>query len=117
MTLSICSYTPKVNWLDEVAEALKNCMTALNHYISLSNNFPVRVHSEMIESNKLLPFARTMLKYVNYGIGNIACQLIQRNVGEEEADQSNIQNLSKLNILQGGIEPRFIPSLSDETKF
>ena len=73
MTLSVCAYTPKVTWLDEVAEALKNCMTSLNHYISLSHNFPVKVHNEMIENNKLLPYIRMMLKYVNYAIGNIAC--------------------------------------------
>ena len=35
-------------------------------------------------------------------------------VSEEESDES--KSLSKLNILQGGIEARFIPALSQETK-
>ena len=47
-----------------------------------------------------------------YGIGVVSYHLIRLNqdeIGEQK-------NLSKLNILQGGVEPRFIPSLSAETK-
>ena len=47
-----------------------------------------------------------------YAIGVVAYRLVQQN--KDETDDR--KNLSKLNILQGGVEPRFIPSLSVETK-
>ena len=49
---------------------------------------------------------------VIYGIGVVASHLIRLN--NHEADDT--KNLGKLNILQGGLEPRFIPSLTTETK-
>ena len=47
-----------------------------------------------------------------YGIGVVSYHLIRLNKDET----GERKNLSKLNILQGGVEPRFIPSLSAETK-
>ena len=49
---------------------------------------------------------------VFYGIGVVSYHLIRLNKDET----GERKNLSKLNILQGGVEPRFIPSLSAETK-
>ena len=49
---------------------------------------------------------------VCYGIGVVAYRLIQLNQSESD----DRKNLSKLNILQGGVEVRFIPSLTQETK-
>ena len=49
---------------------------------------------------------------VCYAIGIVTYRLVQLN--KDESDER--KNLSKLNILQGSIEPRFIPSLSQETK-
>ena len=49
---------------------------------------------------------------VCYAIGIVTYRLVQLN--KDESDER--KNLSKLNILQGSIEPRFIPSLSQGTK-
>ena len=111
LTLYMCSYLPKVTWLDEIAEALKNCAIGLNHFISMSDNFPVQAASKIYELNTTLPWMKMMLRNVTFGLGNVSCQLIQRNFGEGNASDAMSQ-LSKLNILQGGIEQRFIPQLS-----
>ena len=47
-----------------------------------------------------------------YAIGSVCYHLVHLN--KDEASER--KNLSRLNILQGGIEPKFIPSLSSETK-
>lgn len=52
-----------------------------------------------------------MLRQLSYTIGWVAGRLIQRKQDEEEDS-----TLSKLNVLQGGIENRFIPGLSEPTK-
>ena len=52
-----------------------------------------------------------VLRQFTYTIGWVAGRLIQR----EQEDDTNA-TLSKLNVLQGGIENRFIPGLSTETK-
>ena len=49
---------------------------------------------------------------VFYAIGVLAYHLARLNRDET----TTRKNLSKLNILQGGVEPRFIPTLSAETK-
>ena len=51
-------------------------------------------------------------RMVCYGIGAVAYRLIQLN--KDETDDR--KNISKLNILQGGVEVRFIPSLTSDTK-
>ena len=52
------------------------------------------------------------LRAVNHSLGIVAYRLILLNEDENE----EAKRLSKMNILQGGIEARFIPSLSDPTK-
>lgn len=112
--LTVCSFVPNVIWLDEITEALKNCATALNHFIAMCNCLPETPETKVREKNTALPYLKYLHRYVNFAIGNVACQLIQRNVGEESSQE--MKQLAKLNILQGGIEPRFIPALSSETK-
>lgn len=69
--LTMCSYTPKVTWLDEIAEALKNCSNALTHFITMCNCFTVE--SKVREMNSALPYMQFVYRYVNYAIGNVAC--------------------------------------------
>ena len=115
LALGFSCYVPKVTWLDEIAEAIKHCITGSNHAISMCNNFPPNQHAEKLRNcNTLVPCLVNFLRHMNYALGNIACQLIQRNYGEEN-DSANEQ-LKKLNILQGGIELRHIPTLSREAK-
>lgn len=111
--IAVCSYTPKVTWLDEIAEALKNCSTALTEFIAMCNCIPAKSEADRRAINSVLPFMQFVYRYVNYAIGNVASQLINRNFGEETSD---LNGLKKLNILQGGIETRFIPSLTEETR-
>ena len=49
---------------------------------------------------------------VFYGIGVVTHHLVRMNKDETNERKS----LSKLNILQGGVNEKFIPSLSAETK-
>jgi len=63
-----------------------------------------------IEGNSLVVYMQTVLRHITYTIGWVAGRLIQRNSGEKD------ETLSKLNVLQGGIENRFIPGLSSKTK-
>lgn len=52
------------------------------------------------------------LRAICYSIGVLAYRLTL--VPETDADDK--EKLHKLNILQGGVEMRFIPALSNETK-
>ena len=63
-----------------------------------------------IESTKLVSYMRKVLRHLTYTIGWVAGRLIQRK--QDDSDDT----LAKLNVLQGGIENRFIPGLSAETK-
>ena len=49
---------------------------------------------------------------VIYALGKISYQLIRLDKDNKDA----LKNLSKLNILQSGVESRFIPSLTADTK-
>ena len=83
--LSVCSFVPNVIWLDEITEALKNCATALNQLIVTCNSLPETAENKVREKNTALPYIKYLHRYVNFAIGNVACQLIQRNVGEESS--------------------------------
>lgn len=93
MNLSMVSFESKVTWLDEIAEALKNCANAMNHFISMSHNFPVSRQSadDFLKKNTLLPKVITMLRQVCYGLGRVSCQLIQRNFGAGEDAESSLK--------------------------
>ena len=111
-TLALCSYKPEVTWLDEASEALCNCATGYNSYLLARQNTLPSVQSQLDQNDSFYNGVLESQRKTIYAIGAICYHLVQLN--KEEASER--KNLSRLNILQGGIEPKFIPSLSSETK-
>lgn len=106
------AHQPDVTWLDEISEALKNCVEGMNSYLVMQHNLP---HSSQMRVAKVDSYRKVIeesLRALNYSIGVIAYRLIH--LTKEESEDK--KNLSTMNILQGGIEARFIPCLSQETK-
>ena len=69
----------------------------------------IKFNIETVEFKKEIVNYQRM---VCYSIGVVAYRLVQLNKDETE----DRKNLNRLDILQGGIETRFIPFLSKETK-
>ena len=110
--LTACSYKPDVVWLDEAAEALRNCANGLNAYLLARQNSLPKVRKQLEVVDTFHKSAEQYQRMVYYSIGVLAYHLARLNKDET----ATRRNLSKLNILQGGVEPRFIPTLSAETK-
>ena len=120
-SMMMTAHKPDVTWLDEIAEALRNCVDGLNTYKIMRKNWPVKVDIKIIrrvnetefkDIDKINKLVDECMRSFNYSIGIISYRLMHLSKDED----SEMKKLSKLNILQGGIEPRFIPSLSHETK-
>ena len=112
-SLMVCTHKPEVLWLDEIAEALRNCAEGLDSYILLKQNMLYADRKAISAHDKAFhDTVEASQRMVCYGIGVVAYRLIQLNSSESD----DRKNLSKLNILQGGVEVRFIPSLTSETK-
>ena len=109
-SLFFASFEVDVTWLDEIAEGLKHVLTAVN--ATLLNIKGIRLDSSPLHSldeNGLVIYMQNVLRQISYTTGWVAGRLIQQKQEEDET-------LGKLNILQGGIENRFIPGLSEATK-
>lgn len=106
------AHKPDVIWLDEISEALKNTAEGLNAYLVMNQNLPLKVQARISKIDSYGVIVRESLRAISYTIGVVAYRLIL--LSEDESQDK--KKLSKLNILQGGIEGRFIPSLSQETK-
>ena len=39
LVLGVSSFVPSVTWLDEIAEALRSCITGCNSFIDMCNNY------------------------------------------------------------------------------
>jgi hypothetical protein len=110
--MMMCAHKPEVTWLDEISEALKNCAEGLNSYLIMYSNLPFQHQIRLKPIDKYRTVVDESLRTICYSIGALAYRLTL--VSSEETEESKA--LSKLNILQGGIEARFIPALSQETK-
>lgn len=111
--LAFVSIDVDVTWLDEIAEGLKLVLTAINSAL-LSMK---RVHVDQapgldMSKNSFVVFLENVLRQVTYTLGFVAGRLIQQDQGANDDDNT----LSRLNVLQGGVEDRFIPGLSEPTK-
>lgn len=111
-SLMMSSHKPDIIWLDEISEALKNCAEGLNSYLIMQYNLPVKAIFKLEQVDSFATHVRENLRAVTYSIGVISYRLIHMEKDESEEKKK----LNKMNILQGGIESRFIPSLSVETK-
>ena len=110
----------EVTWLDEVAEGLKNVVSASNNF----RNFFDGIRVELLWKAKSVSAWDTMcqtMRQMIYTMGVIAHQLIsseeeEENKDEEKEKKANKPDFDKLIMLQGGLESRFIPELSDKSK-
>ena len=112
-SLFFTCYNVDVTWLDEIAEGLKNLTRSLNGVILnlMSIIWEKDPGAVKMKNDKLVIYLRSVLRQVSYSIGWVAGRLIKKEkVSDDEV------TLNKLNILQGGIENRFIPGLSQATK-
>lgn len=109
----IVSHRAEEVWLDEIAEALKDCALALDAYILMCENLPnpTKEYADIL-TNSFMQLVQETQRQVCHAIGFTSYRLMLLN--EEESNEG--KKMSKLNLLQGGIETRFIPSLSAETK-
>ena len=71
-------------------------------------NLPLKAQKDLKEVDTYRIVVEESLRAISYSIGVVAYRLILLNKSENEEST----NMSKMNILQGGIEARFIPSLS-----
>lgn len=107
-SLMMSAHKPEVTWLDEISEALMNCAEGLNFYLVMSSNLPKRTQLKLQSIDSYKKLVEESLRSICYSIGVLAYRLTLLSSDEKEEQRS----LSKLNILQGGIEARFIPALT-----
>ena len=116
----------EITWFDEVAEGLKVAVEAshlVRNFVSgLPSNLTFKVQNSASWGRITLPMRQCI-----YTLGVIANQLIapqkseeeekkEKEKEEEEAKKATKIDFKKLFLLQGGLESRFIPELSDKTK-
>ena len=109
-SLFFTAFEVDVTWLDEIAEGLRHATAAINN--ALLSVKSIRLESDpmlTLDDDELVVYLQNVLRQISYTIGWVAGRLIQQK--QDENDE-----LSKLNVLQGGIENRFIPDLSQPTK-
>ena len=109
----------EVTWLDEVAEGLKLIISSADRL----RNFFDGVCVDLLWKAKLNSAWEVIVQTMRqacYTLGVVAHQLIAPADEEEENKDDEKKkdkiDLSKLIIMQGGLESRFIPELSDKTK-
>ena len=109
-----CTYNVDITWLDEIAEGIKNVATQLSNFTIFTQNLPVKIKKSFRLQDPASKFLCESLRQITYTIGVITQRLIKSEDGDSE--NAVLRSLTKLNLLHGGIEDRFIPSLTDETK-
>ena len=109
-SLTFCSFEVEVIWLDEIAEGLKHTTSAINSALLNLKRLCQQIAPDLLSSSDgLIAYLQNVLRQVCYTIGKIANRLIL-------GASSHENELSKMVVLSGGIESRFIPGLKDETK-
>ena len=112
-SLAVCTHKPEVIYLDEITEALRNCATGLDSYLLMKMNMMPSQQKSLNGVDTFNKLVEESQRMVCYSIGFVTYLLVQLN---QDQNPAGGKNLSKLNILQGGVEERFIPSLTQETK-
>lgn len=109
-SLTFSSFEVEVTWLDEIAEGLKHTTSAINSALLNLKRLCQQIAPDLISSSDgLIVYLQNVLRQVCYTIGKVANRLIL-------STSSNESELSKMVVLSGGIESRFIPGLKEETK-
>ena len=110
----------EVTWLDEVAEGLKNIVSATKNLRNFFDGLRVELLWKAKSVSAWDVIVQTM-RQMCYTMGVIAHQLIAPNEEEENKDEekekkANKPDFNKLIMLQGGLKSCFIPELSDKSK-
>ena len=82
----------------------------MNQHDKLELEDPIKNKGKKEKLSQLLKILEPVTKELCYAIGVTAYRMIQ------VSDETQKNPIRKLNILQGGIEPRFVTSLSEITK-
>ena len=73
--MTLCAYAPEVVWLDEAAEALRNCASGLDSYLLARQNTLPAIRKQLDKADS---FHKTILQYqrmVFYAIGVVSYHL------------------------------------------
>ena len=110
----------EVTWFDEVAEGLKNVVDATNSFRIFFDGLRVDLLYKAKAVSAWDAITQTM-RQASYTMCVIAHRLIapedeEEKKQEEKDKKSEKPDFNKLTMLQGGLESRFIPELSDKTK-
>ena len=123
MRIMVCFFNfieLEVTWLDEIAEGLKNVIASSNDFRNFVDGLRVELRWKVQTEPGWLAIVEPMRQCI-YTLGVVSHKLISPNEDEPTKDESKEKkdekvDLSKLVLLQGGLEDRFIPELSDKTK-
>ena len=108
--LTFCCLDVDITWLDEIAEGLKNVTSAVNGAILNFKRVRLEANPDLdMNGDSLVKFLQSALRQLTYTLGFVASRLIR-------LERSEGDTLARLLILQGGVENRFIPELSELTK-
>jgi hypothetical protein len=75
-SLVISSYKAEMLWLDEGAEALRNCATALDSYLLMKRNLPYADRKAFAECDTFEELVEGVQRQVCFSIGLVANHLI-----------------------------------------
>ena len=103
------------HWLDEVAEGLKSSLQGLEHYTLCTLNTNPTLWGTLKSKESFIQEYEEMMMRTCYTVGRISAQLIGKKTDKDE-EEPHIETLSKLSIIKGGIESRFIPVFAQSTK-
>ena len=108
-SLTISSIKPDINKLDGVVGVLKTSARALDEYITYAK---YALPNMTNEPGNFTAYVQNCLRELCFTIGSISCRLIQDDGGSTQ----ELGAVRKLNIIQGGIEDRFLPTLAAEVR-
>jgi len=108
--LTFCCLDVDITWLDEIAEGLKSVTSAVNGALLNFKRVRLEANPDLdMNGDSLVKFLQSALRQLTYTLGFVASRLIR-------LERSEGDTLARLLILQGGVENRFIPELSELTK-
>ena len=100
-----------------MSDGLKTSLHAYESYLRFTENVDPAIKVTLIRTDTFLEHASKQLKRVSYAIGFTAAKLIKTEKVEEDGEmEAKREALTKLPIIKGGIESKFIPALSQGTK-
>ena len=77
-SMMMCAHQPNVTWLDEIAEALKNCADGLNQYLLMYKSLPYKKQLDLMKVDTYRRVVEESLSMVCHCIGVVSYRLIQK---------------------------------------